>query len=106
MFYINFIFPLICISQIRGKIFLVISFHQILNGAGEGAGKGSERRSRRPVDVLNALLIELYVADVHARETGQLGLGISGGKPHAAQVLLDFHRFKLLHEVLEKPQAQ
>ena len=43
MFYINFIFPLICISQIRGKIFLVISFHQILDGAGEGAGKRGKR---------------------------------------------------------------
>ena len=39
MFYINFIFPLICISQIRGKIFLVISFHQILDGAGEGRAR-------------------------------------------------------------------
>ena len=30
---------IICISQIRGKIFLVISFHQVLDGASEGAGK-------------------------------------------------------------------
>ena len=36
-------FPLICISQIRGKIFLVISFHQVLDGAGERADKRGKR---------------------------------------------------------------
>ena len=78
------------------------SFHQVLDGAGERPGKGSKRRGRGPVNVLHALFIELYVANVHARETGQLRLGISGGNPHARNNLARLrHLDRHLEEAME-----